>query len=65
MFTCKENAPSALYFPRTFAVHTMFMKFPINVCFLDKNGKPIRMVANLKPWRVSFCLRADAVLEYI
>jgi len=35
------------------SVHTCFMKFPIDVVFLDKKMKVIRIVENLKPWRMT------------
>lgn len=35
------------------SVHTCFMKFPIDVVFLDKDMKVTRVVENLKPWRMT------------
>jgi uncharacterized membrane protein (UPF0127 family) len=34
-------------------VHSAFMRFPIDVVYLDRNGVVTRCVPNLKPWRVS------------
>ena len=47
----------------TNAVHTFFMRFPIDVVFVDRAGVVRRVVANLRPWRISASLRAYAVLE--
>ena len=35
-----------------FSVWTPFMKFPIDVFFLDKNKEVIEVKRNLKPWRI-------------
>jgi uncharacterized membrane protein (UPF0127 family) len=46
------------------SVHTCFMKFPIDVLFLDASGKVIHMIENMKPWRVSPIVNGSAaVLE--
>jgi len=45
------------------SVHTFFMKFPIDLVYLDKHRK-VRKVRNAVPaWRVSACLVAESVLE--
>ena len=35
------------------SVHTAFMRFPIDVVTIDGSGKVTKLVANLKPFRVS------------
>lgn len=52
-----------LLFPRTRAVHTHFMRFAIDVVFLDHEGEVVRVVPALGPWRAASCRRADSVLE--
>lgn len=45
------------------AVHTFFMKFPIDLVYIDKRRK-VRKVRNAVPaWRISGCLTAESVLE--
>lgn len=45
-------------------IHTFFMKFPIDVLFLDRALKVVRVIEDLKPWRLSpWVLRAHSVLE--
>ena len=45
------------------SVHTFFMKFPIDLVYLDKKRK-VRKVRNAVPaWRLSACLAAESVLE--
>jgi uncharacterized membrane protein (UPF0127 family) len=45
------------------AVHCFFMKFTIDVVFLDKKLRVVKVRPSLKPWRIAGCLRAHSVLE--
>jgi uncharacterized membrane protein (UPF0127 family) len=45
------------------AVHTAFMRFPIDIVFVDRDGFAVRMASRVQPWRVSMALRARAVIE--
>jgi uncharacterized membrane protein (UPF0127 family) len=45
------------------SVHTFFMRFPIDVVFIDRDGQVTRVVRDLAPWRVAGSRRARAVLE--
>lgn len=47
----------------TWAIHTSFMRFPIDVAFLDRNFVVLRTVSDLKPWRIAAERRAHAVVE--
>lgn len=51
-----------LVIPRCGAIHTWFMRFPIDVVFL-RGGRVIRVVEALPPWRLIAALRSDAVVE--
>jgi len=45
------------------SVHTFFMKFPIDLVYLDKRRK-VKKIRNAVPaWRLSACLTAHSVLE--
>ena len=45
------------------SVHTFFMKFPIDLVYLDRKRK-VRKVRNAVPaWRLSMCLTAHSILE--
>lgn len=45
-------------------IHTFFMKFPIDVVFLDKQLRVRRVIEDLKPWRLSpWVWSAHSVLE--
>jgi uncharacterized membrane protein (UPF0127 family) len=50
MFTKKLAAGRAMYIYPCSAVHTFFMKYPIDVLYLDKNNKVLYMDEKLKPW---------------
>jgi uncharacterized membrane protein (UPF0127 family) len=45
------------------AVHTLGMRLPIDVVFLDRGGCVLRVVASLPPWRACAHRHAYAVLE--
>ena len=47
----------------TFSVHTWFMRFPIDVVFLDKDLRVLRVVEDMGPWRMASRRGARAVLE--
>src|SRR5215510_5472926 len=45
------------------AVHTAFMRFPIDVVFVDREGVVRKIVRDLKPWRIAASPRAYAAIE--
>jgi uncharacterized membrane protein (UPF0127 family) len=45
------------------SVHTAFMKFAIDVVFLDRDLRVVKVVAELVPWRTAACRGARAALE--
>ena len=47
----------------TGAVHTSFMRFPIDVVFLDDDLVVVHVVDELRPWRAAARRGARAVLE--
>jgi uncharacterized protein len=44
-------------------VHTAGMKFPIDVLFLNKKRKVVKIRAAMPRWRMALCLWAHSVLE--
>jgi uncharacterized membrane protein (UPF0127 family) len=45
------------------SVHTFFMKFPIDLLYLDKQKK-VRKIRHAVPaWRLSMCLSAHSIIE--
>jgi uncharacterized membrane protein (UPF0127 family) len=53
----------ALVIAPTNGIHTFFMKFPIDVVFVARDGRVLKTRPNLGPWRVAICWRAHAVVE--
>jgi uncharacterized membrane protein (UPF0127 family) len=45
------------------SVHCFFMKFTIDVIYLDRQHRVKKIRPNLAPWRISACLTAHSVLE--
>ena len=45
------------------SIQTLFMRFPIDVVFLDRDGRVLKIVPELRPWRASACRGARQVLE--
>lgn len=45
------------------AIHTFFMRFPIDVLFLDADGRVLGVVECLPPWRWQIIAGARSVLE--
>ena len=47
------------------SIHTWFMRFSIDVIFADESGRIVRVIRNLKPWRMAGAARpACAVYEW-
>jgi uncharacterized membrane protein (UPF0127 family) len=45
------------------AVHTFFMRFPIDLVYLDRKNTVKKVRSSVGPWRLSACLTAHSVLE--
>jgi uncharacterized membrane protein (UPF0127 family) len=53
-----------LWIKRCNSIHTAFMKFPIDVLFVDKDLKVVSVYENLKPWRITrLHFSASSVIE--
>jgi uncharacterized membrane protein (UPF0127 family) len=57
------GATEGLLLTPCIAVHTAFMRFPIDVIFIDRNGRAVRVVREVRPWRMTASLRAHSVIE--
>ena len=64
MFTKKlEN--EALVIDPCNSIHTFFMNFPIDVAFINQQGKVIKIIKAIKPWRLTaIYLKASFVIEF-
>jgi uncharacterized protein len=45
------------------SVHTGFMRFAIDVVFLDREGRVLKVASRLAPWKAAAERKARAVLE--
>jgi len=41
-----------LLIPKCNCIHTCFMRFAIDATFLDRRGDVVRVVRNIRPWRL-------------
>ena len=59
-----DGRPHGLWLAPCRSVHTVGMRFPIDVAFVDADGGVVRTIAGLRPWRVTAPVRrAVGVLE--
>ena len=64
MFRKKLPPATGLILTPCNSVHMCFMRFAIDVLYLDKEDNIIKVVRNLRPWiGLSMCSKAWAVLE--
>ena len=45
------------------SVHTVGMRFPIDVVFVDRQGFAVKVVRDMKPWRIAMAPSSRAVIE--
>jgi uncharacterized membrane protein (UPF0127 family) len=53
----------ALHIPRCRSVHTFTMRFPLDLIWLDREGRVVRVDEAVPPRRVRSCPRARSVVE--
>jgi uncharacterized membrane protein (UPF0127 family) len=58
------DAAHALYLIPCVTIHTAFMRFPIDVVFVGRDGAAIKVIHALKPWRAALSFQAYAVIEF-
>jgi hypothetical protein len=51
------QAGEALVLEPCNSIHTAFMRFPIDVVYVDRSGRVVKVISNLRPFRVSAVLR--------
>ncbi|MFN7982032.1 MAG: DUF192 domain-containing protein [Vicinamibacterales bacterium] len=57
------SADTALIIAPTNAIHTLFMRFAIDVAFVSKEGRILKIAAHLPPWRLAVKWGGYAVVE--
>ncbi|PCJ58309.1 MAG: hypothetical protein COA79_13710 [Planctomycetota bacterium] len=59
---CPEES-EGLVFYNCSSIHMFFMRYPIGLLFLDKNGTILKMVNIIKPWRLCACKDGYITIE--
>jgi len=59
----REEVGSGLLIPRCSSVHTLGMRFPLDLYFLGEHGEVVAVRREVPVRRLAFCRRARAVLE--
>lgn len=59
----RERAGAGLLIPRCSSVHTFGMRFPLDLVFLDGDGRELSVRCGVGPRRFASDRRAAAVLE--
>jgi uncharacterized membrane protein (UPF0127 family) len=54
---------SAMVLAPCAAIHTAFMRFPIDVIFAGNDGTILKICPAVKPWRLAVALKAFAAIE--
>ena len=54
---------SALIIAPCFSIHTMLMRFDIDAVFVDDDGRAVKVVQGMGPWRIAVQPFAHAVVE--
>ena len=54
---------AAMFIAPTNAIHTFFMKFPIDVAFVAKDGRVVKIRAAMPAWRMAAAWGGYAVIE--
>jgi uncharacterized membrane protein (UPF0127 family) len=63
MFRSTPHTPGILFEP-AISIHTFFMKFSLDVVFMDQNFRVLKVYRNLRPWRhTGFFFRSRKTLE--
>jgi uncharacterized protein len=61
--TAGLDDPCGLWIEPCNAVHTLGMRYPIDLAYLDRRGRVLRLVTGLSPLRWSRCPGARVTLE--
>jgi uncharacterized membrane protein (UPF0127 family) len=57
------SAGEGLLIRPTSSIHTFFMRFAIDVVFIDRGGVVLKVVSKLRPWRLAASRGARYALE--
>lgn len=63
MFKRSSSNIQGMLFSKAPFIHTCFMFMPIDIIFLDKQKKVIKINKNVRPWRLASCKESSFTLE--
>lgn len=55
--------PAGLWITPCNSVHMLGMRIPLDVAFVDRSGRILKLVPRLAPWRFAACFGAHAAVE--
>lgn len=63
LLTPRLDDPVGLWISPCNAVHMIGMRYALDLAFVGRDGRILRLVQGLKPWRLATCRPAHAVVE--
>jgi uncharacterized membrane protein (UPF0127 family) len=57
------DADEALILAPCSSIHTAFMRFPIDVAFVDRSGRILKLASGVRPWQIRAAWRSFSVVE--
>ena len=57
------DASAAMMLVPCAAVHTAFMRFPIDVVVIDRKGFAVKIIRDVRPWSIVAAMHGHAVIE--
>ena len=57
------DADEGLWIQPTSSIHMWFMRFAIDVVYAAEDGRVLKLVRGIRPWRMSYCRGASVALE--
>jgi uncharacterized protein len=65
LFRKKLTNKQALLIRPCNSIHTVGMRYPIDVVYLSVNGVILKIIKNMSPFKFSYCKNAKVVLELL
>lgn len=54
MFAAPLPCGQALLIPHCNSVHTCFMRYALDLVYLDESGRVVKLAPNMSPWRMAW-----------
>jgi len=64
MFRKDPEPYSGLVFYHAGGIHTCFMRFALDIVFIDRNMKVLKLFRKVGPFRLVFCCNSYAAIEF-